>query len=301
MVRWKYILGFLTLAAALVWLALFTLPDSNLHLIACDVGQGDAILATYKNTQILMDGGPDNSVLDCLARHMPFWDREIELVAMSHPQKDHYQGLIEVVRRYQVDSFLTSGLDSGNDGFQVLKKEVGSRGIRVVPSSAGSTIRLGLISLDILHPSEQFVAVEATKLLSKQVTNPLALYSSEKDPNFFSIVAILRFGEFDALLTGDIDPVISNQLSVNPLVGRVEYLKVPHHGSKNGLTQDLLEIIRPQVAVISAGKNNSYGHPHKEILDLLSNQVTSSTVGRKLLRTDLEGDVEIVTDGKRWW
>ena len=79
MKAWKYLFGFLFLASVSVWLATFSSQDKNLHLIACDVGQGDAILAVYGNTQILTDGGPGNAVLSCLEKYMPFWDREIEV------------------------------------------------------------------------------------------------------------------------------------------------------------------------------------------------------------------------------
>ena len=292
---WKYILGFLTLGAVVVWLALFTLPDSNLHLIACDVGQGDAILATYKTTQILVDGGPDNSVLDCLSRHLPFWDHEIELIVLTHPQKDHYQGLIEVIRRYKVDNFLSNGLDSGNEGYRALKKEVGSRGTPVIHSDGGMVIGLDLMRLEILHPSAEFMGSQAVKLSGSQAGDPLALYVSKDDPNNFSIVAILSFGDFDALLTGDLGPEAGDRLAEDGTIKTVEYLKVPHHGSKNGLTQTLLEIVSPEVAVISSGKHNSYGHPHKEILDMLNSH------GVRILRTDEIGDIEIVSDGKTWW
>lgn len=286
-----FYLSFLVLAAISIWTAVFSLPDKNLHLIACDVGQGDAILAVYKNIQVLTDGGPDNKVLDCLSRHIPFWDREIELVVLTHPQKDHYQGLIEVVRRYKVNNFLSNGLDASSQAYQLLKNEVGGRGIRVIHPERGMTIRLDMISLDIVHPSRAYMFSNSKETGG----DPLGIFSTDKDPNGFSIVSILRLGEFDALLTGDLSPNVNDVLSLDPLIKPVEYLKVPHHGSKNGLTQALQEKIKPQVAVISCGRNNSYGHPNKETLELLKSTTT------EILRTDLLGDVEIVTNGKNWW
>lgn len=291
MKRLSYYLGFLVLTVTLIWAAVFSFPDSNLHLIVCDVGQGDAILATYKNIQILVDGGPDNKVLDCLSRHIPFWDREIELVILTHPQKDHYQGLIEVVRRYQVDNFLSNGLDASSESYQVLKNEVGSRGIPVLHPERSMVLRFDLIYLDIIHPSREYMLANSEEIKAA----PMALFSSTKDPNDFSIVAILRLGKFEALLTGDLGPEVGEKLVGDLLVRPVEYLKVPHHGSRNGLTQDLLEKISPQVAVISSGRNNSYGHPHQEILEMLKNQKV------KILRTDEFGDAEIKTDGEKWW
>ena len=134
---WKYILGFLALTAATIWLAVLAFPDPKLHLIACDVGQGDAILASYGTNQVLIDGGPDNRVLDCLADHLPFWDREIELVILTHPQTDHFNGLIEVFRRYHVGAFVATPIDSSTQGYQVLKSTVGGSGIKVINPTRG--------------------------------------------------------------------------------------------------------------------------------------------------------------------
>ena len=274
---YKYFVTF-SLVVATLGFVFFALPDGNLHIITCDVGQGDAILITNKSNQILIDGGPDNSVLTCLGKYMPFWDRKIEMVILTHPQSDHFTGLIEVFRRYQVDVYLANAVDNpGNEGYQVLKKEVGSRGVKVVSPHSGQQMRLGLIYLDVLNPAEGF---------------------ESKNLNDWSVVAELRFGSFRAFFTGDIegsmDVKLLEQLALSE-VERVDYLKVNHHGSKNGLTKTILGVIMPKVAVISAGKNNRYGHPHKEILEMLKN------INAKVFRTDQSGDVEIVSNGKSYW
>jgi competence protein ComEC len=274
---WKYILGFSALASIVVWIAVVNYPNENLHIITCDVGQGDAILATYKNIQILTDGGPaNNKVIGCLSKHMPFWDREIEIVILTHPQADHFGGLAEVFRRFKVKNFVGEQVDASNQEYQVLKSLVGGSGARVIVPKTGMKIRYDLIYLDIIWPQE-------------------GLTSSEL--NDYSVVYILRYGDFEALLTGDIGPEISNEIvKVLALsdIRRVNYLKVPHHGSKNGLTKELLDAAEPKVAVISVGKNNSYGHPHEETLKILRDR------GIKILRTDEKGNVEISTDGKKW-
>jgi len=278
----KYIFGLLALATITIWLAVLAAPDDRLRLIACDVGQGDAMLVVYGQSQILIDGGPDDSVLDCLASHMPFWDRRIELVILTHPQTDHFRGLIEVFRRYKIDVFLTLPLNSSTSAYQVLRNEVGGSKTEVLDATAGKVVRLGLMQLDIVHPTKDFLAGANT---------------SSGDPNDFSIVAILSFGEFEALLTGDIGPDVMDevieQLALSG-VEQVEYIKIPHHGSKNGLTKELLEASMPEVAVISVGKN-PWGHPHKEVLEMLQER------GVKIKRTDLDGDIKVVTDGKVWW
>lgn len=288
----KYILGFLILVCASVWISVFTYSGKDLKLIACDVGQGDAILAVYGKTQILVDGGPGNDVLDCLGRHIPFWDREIDVIILTHPQKDHFGGLIEVFKKYKVNYLLANDLNSGSDEYGVLIKEVGGSGTRVVRPTSGMVMRLGLIHLDIVWPEKEFFVSNTFAESNSPNTKILGAYATNADPNIFSIVAILNFGEFDALLTGDIGPKEIDLLLARNLVIDVDYIKIPHHGSKNGITPDLLRISRPEIAVISAGKNNSYGHPHKEVLELLRDQEI------KYFRTDEMGDVVIATDGK---
>ena len=245
--------------------------------------------------QVLVDGGPDNSVLDCLSRHMPFWDRKIEVVMLSHPQSDHFAGLIEVLKRYEVDSFVSTGLDSSSSEYQVLKSLVGGSGAKVVNPTRGMVIRLGKMQLDIVHPSNQFLVENGVGQEPSGGAGVLGAFTSSTDPNEFSIVTILSLGEFDVLLTGDIGPDVMDEIIDTGRIRDVEYIKIPHHGSKNGLTKELLEISRPEVAVISAGRNNRYGHPHKEVLNLLTSYEL------RVLRTDEVGDIEVVTDGKKWW
>lgn len=288
---WKYFLGSLALIAITVWLAVIVYPDPKLHLITCDVGQGDAILAVHGKTQILIDGGPDNSVLDCLSDYLPFWDREIELVIITHPQTDHFTGLIEVFRRYRVNNILISPIDSSTQRYQVLKNVVGGSGAKVINPTTGMVIRFGLIYLDILHPSEQYV----TSFAERSGEKVLGVYTTTRDPNDFSIVANLSLEDFDALLTGDIGPAVTDEILATGLLKNVEYIKIPHHGSKNGLTQELIDIAAPKIAVISVGSDNRYGHPHNEVIKLLNDK------GIKTLRTDEMGDIEIITDGSKWW
>ncbi len=271
-------------------MAVFAYPEKKLHLIACDVGQGDAILAVYGTTQILIDGGATNKVIDCLGTRMPFWDRKIEVVLLTHPQLDHFGGLSEVFKRYQVERFVATSLDSSSQAYQVLISMVGGSGIQVVNPTTGMVIRSGLLYLDIVWPTNDF----QTAAGSISGGNILGAFTTKKDPNDFSVVANLRLGEFDALLTGDIGPKIISEIIQTGKVREVEYIKIPHHGSKNGLTKELLEIASPEVAVISVGKN-SFGHPHKETLNLLKEYDI------RIKRTDQDGDIEVTSDGKSWW
>jgi competence protein ComEC len=289
-ILWKNIFLGLGLILIVIWMAVFAYPEKKLHLIACDVGQGDAILAIYGTTQILVDGGATDKVIDCLGTHMPFWDRKIEVVLLTHPQLDHFGGLSEVFKRFQVERFVATSLDSSSQAYQALISMVGGSGVQVLNPTTGMVIRSGLLYLDIVWPTSDFQV--AAGGVSKG--NVLGAYTTKKDPNDFSVVANLRLGEFDALLTGDIGPKVISEIIQTGKVRNVEYIKVPHHGSKNGLTKELLDVVSPEIAVISVGKN-SFGHPHKEILDLLKEY------GIQTKRTDKDGNVEIISDGKSWW
>lgn len=266
MVVYKNSFYLLILVAVGLWLAIFSFPDEKLHLIACDVGQGEATLIVYGSSQILIDGGPNRKVLDCLGKYIPFWDRKIEGVILTHPDSDHYAGLIEVVKRYKIDNYLVNGIASSNQSYQVLENEVGGRGIPKLVAKKGTSLRVGKIHLDIVAPQE---------------------VRSEADSNANSLVIDLKYGNFEAILPGDCPKEILNTILVNvPL----NYLKVSHHGSKTGTDLLTVEAFLPKLAVISVGKNN-YGHPNEEVLKILEEK------NIKTLRTDEAGDIEVTSDG----
>lgn len=264
MVFRKNLIYFLILVAISTWIGVVSI-DSKLHIIACDVGQGDAILIQKNTTQILIDGGPDKSVLDCLGRHIPFWDRHIELVILTHPQLDHYGGLIDVFKNYKIGLFGEYNRESGNISYQVLRNALVDR----VTLTKGTKLRLGMIYLDIVYPLGD---------------------TNNKNVNNDGIVTLLKYADFKAIFTADVENEVSDELSTLSEIEGLNYLKVNHHGSKNGMSQKLLDAVDPEVAVISSGKKNSYGHPHKEILDMLKKYNV------KILRTDEIGDVDYVVD-----
>lgn len=285
---WKITLLVLLLTAIGVWLAVFSFSPKKLKLIACDVGQGDAILVVYGSFEILTDGGPPNGkVSECLSRYMPFWDREIEVVVNTHPQLDHYGGLIEVFKNYKVGKFVANSLDSSSQEYGVLKSLAGSRGVEVVTPITGLSINYGLIHYDIFFPTDKFLMREGWN----GQPGKLGTFETSRDPNDFSVQAVLSFGKFRALLTGDIGDNMSEQVLPEIPDGGVNYIKIPHHGSKYGLTEKYLEKINPSVAVISVAAKNRYGHPAAEIIKMLKEK------GIKILRTDEVGNVVVESDG----
>ncbi len=289
--RKKLFLGFLILLSLTIWIGVLTYPDDKLHIIACEVGQGDAILVTHKTVQVLIDGGPTNKVINCLSDFMPFWDRTIEIVLLTHPQADHMTGLVEVLRRYNVVTFITSDLSDGTPEYRVLEEQVGGSDTDVVLARKGQRIRSGMIQLDILNPTEEFFSRNTTAYPNVSKAKVMGKSSSERDPNDFSVVALLTFKSFKALMTGDLGLTQLEKLVEANELPDIDYIKIPHHGSKNGLVESLLKETDPEVAVISAGKNNSYGHPHVEILEMLEKYQI------KTFRTDEMGEVVIITDG----
>jgi len=265
----------LFLILVLLGAAIFQLPDDKLHLVFCDVGQGDAILVSYRATQVLIDGGPNNRVLHCLANNMPFWDRTIEMVIATHPEADHISGLVDVMERYDVRQFVINSFGKETAVFQEFQGLVLAEKSNIYFPKEGDRVNLGPLKLSVLWPQFQDKILGATTV--------------EKETNDSSIVLKLSFGNFDVLLTGDISTKIESQLDLTD----IEVLKVAHHGSKYSTGEDFLNQAEPELAVISVGKN-SFGHPTEEVIEKLSN------LEIKILRTDQEGEIEIISDGKSW-
>lgn len=281
----------LILLVGLVWAAVFQLPDNHLHLVFCDVGQGDAILVIHGPNQILIDGGPNSQVLDCLANNMPFWDREIEMVVLTHPEKDHLNGLIDVIERYSVLQFVVNSVVKDSAGFWRFREAVLAEEMPVYSSKSGEQIKIGALVFEVFWPQERLgdPLVWQPDMTQEKI---LGAASVVGNPNEASIVLKLSFGDFDALLTGDIGFVTEKKLDLADF-GEIEVLKIGHHGSKYSSSEEFLAKVKPELAVISVGKN-SYGHPTEEVIKRLSNQAI------RLLRTDQEGGIEIVSDGKNW-
>jgi competence protein ComEC len=253
--------------------------DGRLHLVVLDIGQGDAILIEAPNgATTLVDGGVDPDLtLRRIGQELPFHERRIDVVILSHPHQDHLGGLEEVFRRYEVGAFVDPGRTPETDPYRRLLDAVALEGATLETAEAGLSIPLGGgATLEILYPS---AADRAAPLPDGDVNNG-------------SVVAILRYGSFEALLTGDAEAPVEALLAARGLLEPVDVLKVGHHGSDSGTTAELLAAIRPSVAVISLGEDNEYGHPHRSTLDHLA-----AVPGLRVYRTDRDGSVEITTDG----
>lgn len=265
--------------------------DPNVYVIFCDVGQGDATLVTRGQVQILIDGGPNDQVQECLSKHVPWFDRQLELVVNTHPQQDHLGGLPEVLARYQVGLYLTGPASNPINSWRKLTDTIYKGKIEVYIPKAGDRLNVGGIELMVLWPEAD--AIEGTK--TGYQTDLSLLPTSDEDLNQLSVVLHLRYKSFNLLLPGDLDGKGELALSLSPLLTDVDVLKVSHHGSKFASTADFLARISPSVAVIEVGRNNSFGHPTLETL------IRLEAVGARVLRTDVDGEVRLSTDGTDFW
>ncbi|MBI4197811.1 MAG: DNA internalization-related competence protein ComEC/Rec2 [Chloroflexi bacterium] len=278
-------IGLLTLAvvATVAWAAASTLPDGKLHVTFLDVGQGDAVLVqTPEGHQVLVDGGPSPRILASkLGERMPFWDRSLEVVALSHYHEDHLAGLLEALRRYKValvldNPFRQEGSNAAQWGALAASEEA-----TLVVAQAAQELRLGGdVTLGALGPP--------TPLMG----------GTESDINNNSTVLRLRYRDFSLLLPGDLAQEGEALLLSPPAAGLgSSVLKVGHHGSATSTSGPFLAAVRPLLAVVSVGEGNPYGHPTAEAMGRLHAAAGEGGV----LTTAERGDIELVTDGHTVW
>ena len=248
--------------------------DGLLKVYFLDVGQGDSIFVETPNgNQILIDGGPDNKVIQKLAKVMPFYDHDIDMVIATHPHADHIAGLIEVLERYNVKNVLQAKEDYNSPVVPAWRDAVKNEKTNEIEAIAGKIIELGNgVVLKIIYPEESLEG------------------QTVKNPNNSSVVMMLDYKETEILLVGDIEAKVEKELLDDDI--DADILKVGHHGSKTSTTANFLERISPQVAFVEVGSKNKFGHPSPEVIQRLENS------GIKYYRTDLDGHMEVLTDGE---
>lgn len=274
--KWR-IVGTLAIVGALSWIAVFANADSNeLEVRFLDVGQGDAIFLEFPDgKQMLIDGGPDEKVLERLQQAMPFWDRSIDIVISTHADLDHSAGLVSVLSHYKVDTIIWNGIEAATKVFTDLKQAMENTGANVFVGGYGMRVKLSDVAyFEILNPVRK---TAPAKTLNGQ--------------NHYSLVLRLVYGDDTFLFTGDIEREDEYRMIESNTRLASEVLKVPHHGSKTSSSELFLEEVNPKVAVISVGRNNPYGHPHEAILQRFKKY------GIKVRRTDEEGDVTVWSNG----
>ncbi len=258
---------------------LFLKPNeqSRLEVSFLDVGQGDStLIRTPFGQNILIDGGPDDSVVYGLSQELPWWDRTIDLVILTHPHDDHVFGLIDVLERYRVKKVLYTGALHSSPGYIAWLELIRDKKIPLAIIRGQQRINLGDgCYLDILYPNEDFVNKEVEEL------------------NNTSIVTKLVYGETSFLFTGDAEAELENKLLELGIDISANVLKVAHHGSDTSSRADFLVAVDSDIAVISVSSDNDFGHPSGRALKRLERS------GAKVYRTDKDGLIKFKSNGMR--
>lgn len=272
-------LSFLLLAGFnfFIWYQVVFSIDKDLDLYFLNVGQGDSELINLPgNIQILIDGGPDKSVLFELAKAMPDNDRYLDLVVMTHAQTDHFAGFADVVERYKVGAFVVSGREGDSETWKSFEEALIKKNIPIIIAEAGDKIIYKESRLDVISPDKELLR--------------------DKEINESSVILRLESEGVKALFTGDAGFKTENHLlngtSSQDVLLDVDVLKVGHHGSKYATGAAFLAATTPFVSIIEVGKN-TYGHPTEATLSRLK------TIGSQVYRTDKNGTVHLqARDGK---
>jgi len=264
-----------TVIICFIFLKSFNKND-YLKVVFLDVGQGDAIFIEAPNgKQVLIDGGPDATLLSSLGKVMPFADRSIDMVIATHPDMDHIGGLPILIDNYKVANIIENGSTSTSQIFSSLEERVLKNKINKIIARRGIHIVLDEkenIYIDILFPSGDV---------------------SDLESNDASIVSRLVYGENSFMFTGDASLYTENLIEWNEAenILHSDVLKLGHHGSRTSSSLLWLEKVNPDVAIISAGKDNRYGHPHQELIDRLS------SLHIPFLSTSEKGNIIFKSDG----
>lgn len=268
-------LGILLCFNIFTWIVVYDLSQPEfLEVNFFDVGQGDAIfIQTPQRHQILIDGGPSSIILEKLGKELPFWDKTLDLIILTHPENDHMMGLLEVLKRYKVENILWTGVVKDTSEFKEWERLIEKEKANVFIAGVSKKITSASTILEILYPLES--------LEEKKVN----------DSNNTSVVSKLVFGKNSFLFTGDSSKSVEAQLLEKGIDIDSDVLKIAHHGSKTSSGDDFIAKVSPEIAAISVGKDNKYGHPSPETLETLGKY------GITVLRTDKDGDIKIISNG----
>jgi len=265
--------GFFAVSLLLLGLAFWQGKNDSLEVIFFDVGQGDSILIkTPSHHNILIDGGPDAMALAKIGRTLPFYDQTIDLMVLTHAHSDHVAGLVEVLKRYEVEQVLYTGVDDAAADFKAWEKYIDKNGIEMTIAQAGQIFQFGEVNLEVLYP---LVDISHQKF---------------EDLNDSSIVARVVYQDNAILLTGDAPVSVEEEILASGAEIGSDILKVGHHGSKYSSSREFLEAVDSEYAVIQSGKGNKFGHPHLLTLRKLE------SMGAEILRNDELGDIKFVCD-----
>lgn len=236
-------------------------------MIFFDVGQGDSsLIQTTSSQQILIDGGPDNTITTKLSGKMPTLDKKIELMILTHPHDDHFNGLIDVINNYQVESIIMPAADTHNQKYDYFIQLIKEKNIRIIYPNNQLLIKVDNITLTILYP----------------ITDQIIHQENEND---YSIVIKITSPKNSILTSGDLSSEKENEIAKKYGQSlQANILKINHHGSKTSSALEFLQTVQPKTAIISVGKNK-FGHPDQNIINRIND------LNIQILRTDLKHDL----------
>ena len=265
--------------AVLLWARVLSGGDGRLHVTFLDVGQGDSILIeSPRGKRVLVDGGPAaRAVLRHLDDRSGFWERDLDLIVLTHGDEDHFAGLVEVARRYTVGGVIQGGFASESPLYAGWEKVLEDKAITTLPALQGQSINLGEpLGLDVLHPPQGY---------------------GLGNRNNSGAVLRLAYGEVSFLLTADIEAEAEAELLRGYASLDSTVLKVAHHGSNTSSTRAFLRSVSPGIAVVSAGENNPFGHPSP----LAMARLEETLPRERILSTAERGSIRLSTDGQTLW
>ncbi len=288
------VVGMLAAACMLIWFLVYTAtPRGVLTVAVLNVGQGDSIyIESPTGERVIIDGGPDDSLLRELPKVMPPFDRSIDAIISTHPDSDHYTGFIDLLQRYQVGAFVESGIEKHMTSFVALEQEVADEKIARYIARRGMTLDLGGGAvLEILYPDHDVSHLAANM------------------DNNGGIVARLTYGKTSALFTADVDKTVEDHLIKLSTAGaasskntfyaidvldtlKSNLLLAGHHGSRTTNEDAFVALVHPTYAAVSVGANNKYHLPNQEPLD------SFAKYGATILRTDQQGTLIFRSDGE---
>lgn len=266
-------------------------PTTATRMTVLDVGQGDAILIDGPgDAEVLVDGGPMENLAHTLRRLLGN-DRTIDLLVLTHPHADHLVGFPEVLKRYAIGRILMTGTVHTTGEYERFLEIVRDRKIPTTVAVAGQTYDVGAIHLEILYPLEDLSGKRVENLNSSSVVTMLTIGMQNAECKMQNVdcatARILMTGDAEADVEQAMLARYCSDIPANapcPKL-RTDVLKVPHHGSQDSSSSAFLAAIRPQHAIISVGKKNDYGHPHRRALKRLER------TGARIWRTDQQGDI----------
>ncbi len=218
------------------------------EVIFLNVGQGDAILVQQGNFQMLVDTGPDESIIFALSKYMPWYDREIEVLLLTHPHEDHIGGIYSILKKYKVNKILYNPVEYPNKGYQHLASSYSDI---LAPVGAGDNVRIGEVIGIIIYPLRENPVLEVNQNINNE-----------------SVVILLYIKDKKILLMGDAEREVEEEIYNYAFLNQIFILKAGHHCSKSSSIEKFVKKIKPEIAICSCAEKNKFGHPSNETLEI---------------------------------